>query len=185
MGVDIRRDEQLDAAFELRIANLAVEPIPYESGMFGSVSAFDFIEHVPRVLRSVSDHRATVFPFIELMNEIWRVLAPGGRLYALTPCYPAGEIFQDPTHVNFITDQTHNYFAGDYPWGRMYGYKGLFRLIRAERVCWRDGFEPMVPLTTKQRWRHFRYSLQGRLTHIVWEFECRKPSTGSLHGSEA
>ncbi|HEV2606903.1 MAG TPA: hypothetical protein VGT79_02865 [Xanthomonadaceae bacterium] len=128
-GVDIRAlPEKPD--FDYRVANLVIDPIPFEDDSLGSVSAFDFIEHVPRILLT-ADGRDTVFPFIRLMNEIWRVLAPGGRFYALTPAYPNAEAFTDPTHVNIITDQTHNYFCGDQPLGRMYGFAGQFRVVNA------------------------------------------------------
>ena len=67
--------------FEFRAANLAFEPIPFAADAFASVSAFDFIEHVPRVLNGPSAN-TTVFPFVRLMDEVWRVLAPGGLFYA-------------------------------------------------------------------------------------------------------
>lgn len=119
-------------AHEHRVANLVLEPIPYADNCFGSVSAFDFIEHVPRIF---PDGRGgTLFPFVRLMDEIWRVLAPGGRLYALTPAYPHPEAFVDPTHVNIITDQTHGYFCGHAPQGRMYGFQGRFTVLRVVRT---------------------------------------------------
>jgi SAM-dependent methyltransferase len=127
-GVDIQAGDSTQA-FDFRAANLAVEPIPYPSDTFGSVSAFDFIEHVPRVLPT-SDGRDTFFPFIRLMDEIWRVLAHGGRLYALTPTFPRLQAFVDPTHVNFITEGTHEYFCGENPLARMYGFSGRFNVIR-------------------------------------------------------
>ena len=110
-GIDIRAlSAQLtDAGFEFKGANLAVEPIPFEDNRFGSVSAFDFIEHVPRLIVA-SNGTDTMFPFIGLMNEIWRVLAPGGRFYALTPAYPHREAFTYPTHVNIMTENTLDFF---------------------------------------------------------------------------
>lgn len=131
-GVDIRSLAPAEG-FEFRGANLAVEPIPFEDDSFGSVSAFDFIEHVPRIL-ATADGRDTFFPFIRLMNEAWRVLAPGGLFYAVTPAFPNPEIFVDPTHVNFITDRTHEYFCGDNPLGRMYGFSGHFEIRRVDWV---------------------------------------------------
>lgn len=87
-------------------SNLTVETTPFESDRFDSVSAFDFLEHVPRVLPT-ADGRGTRFPFVELMNEISRVQHPDGLLYALKACYPSREAFQDPTHVNIVTDRPH------------------------------------------------------------------------------
>ena len=69
------------------------------------------------------------------MDEIWRVLAPGGLLYAVTPAYPHAEAFQDPTHVNIITDHTHDYFCGAKPLARMYGFGGRFEMRRLEWVA--------------------------------------------------
>jgi len=135
-GVDIR-ELPVSTSFESRVANLALEPIPYVNGMFGSVSAFDFIEHIPRVL-AVDGGRRTSFPFILLMNEIWRVLAPGGRLYAVTPAFPKPEAFVDPTHVNIITSRTHEYFCGARPLARIYGFEGHFKLLRTGWVNLHD-----------------------------------------------
>jgi SAM-dependent methyltransferase len=135
-GVDLRGLPSSEA-FESRVANLSLEPIPYDEGSFGSVSAFDFIEHIPRVL-AVDGGRQTRFPFIELMNEVWRVLAPGGRFYAVTPAFPKPEAFVDPTHVNIITKRTHEYFCGERPLARIYGFEGHFKLLRTGWVSLHD-----------------------------------------------
>ncbi len=132
-GVDIQPLSLPD--IDYRSANLSIEPIPFPDNHFQSVSAFDFIEHVPRILPTL-DGSATRFPFIELMDEVWRVLAPGGLFYAITPAFPDPDAFVDPTHVNIITDQTHTYFCGDEPKGAMYGFNGHFD---ARRVLWVHG----------------------------------------------
>lgn len=194
-GVDIRAlSSTLD--FEFRAANLCLEPIPYADNSFGSVSAFDFIEHVPRILVT-PDGRETFFPFIRLMSEIWRVLAAGGRLYALTPTLPNLEAFVDPTHVNFITDRTHEYFCGANPLGRMYGFEGSFRVHRAEWVRQQEAFSatppppiqpaPTVPVAPAKRFartvRDTVRKLRGkrppapepeRLIYFLWELEAVK-----------
>ena len=83
-----------------------MQPIPYPDCSFDSISAFDFIEHVPRIL--AINQESTKFPFVELMSEIWRVLKPNGMFYALTPAFPHGAAFHDPTHVNFIAIPPNN-----------------------------------------------------------------------------
>ena len=198
-GVDIRPLPPTPD-FESRVANLALDPIPYPDGMFGSVSAFDFIEHIPRVL-AVPDERRTILPFIALMNEIWRVMAPGGRLYAVTPAYPQPEAFQDPTHVNIITDRTHEYFCGEVPFGRIYGFEGRFRLVRAhwvrhhnldftgpEKAAEREALarqqrkrrEPLrwIAYQLRDAVRLLRGKDHGRnehrKAHLLWEFEAVK-----------
>ncbi|HEY4581353.1 MAG TPA: hypothetical protein VIG88_00565 [Lysobacter sp.] len=187
-GIDVR-PPPTTVEFEHRVANVVVEPIPYPDAHFGSLSAYDFIEHVPRLLPT-PDGRDTVFPFIRLMNEVWRVLAPAGRFYALTPAYPNAEAFTDPTHVNIITERTHEYFCGDNPLGRMYGFVGSFRALRVEWVHIHDAYSALPGSTenrpprsmTKKIARAFRRlsrRLRGkpedhRRIYLLWEFEAVK-----------
>lgn len=185
-GVDVRPAPE-GVAHQHRVANLTLEPIPYEDGSFGSVSAYDFIEHIPRILPT-ADGRGTVFPFIRLMDEIWRVLAPGGRLYALTPAYPHAEAFMDPTHVNFISEGTHDYFCGESPLGRMYGFQGRFRALRCEWVDISFHLSASAPdsrlrVLLKRIARGLRSASRrlrgkrerGRRVYLLWELEAVKP----------
>ncbi|HHT9146735.1 MAG: class I SAM-dependent methyltransferase [Syntrophales bacterium] len=154
-----------------RQANLALEPIPFDDNYFDYVSAFDFIEHIPRILPK--DNR-TRLPFIELMNEIWRVLKPNGVFYAVTPAYPSSSAFQDPTHVNIITEKTHEYFCGEEAAGKMYGFNGQFEILRAEFVIAKKAF------TAEKSTAKFLYNLKyrlinpRRLTHFLWELQAQK-----------
>ena len=132
-GVDIKANIEIGIAS----ADLCLDSIPFEDNLFVFVTAHDFIEHIPRVI--IVD-RQSRFSFVELMNEIFRVLKPGGLFYSQTPAYPAGEAFQDPTHVNIITEKTcplyfcvENYNEG--PLARCYGFKGNFNFI-AQDWCY-------------------------------------------------
>ena len=124
-GIDVRED----IAAHILKADLVVEPIPFPDETFDYVTAHDFIEHVPRVL--YVPHRRN--PFVELMNEIWRVLKPNGQFYSATPAYPHNAAFQDPTHVNIITEETFlYYFDNRRRWASAYGFKGSFMVERQE-----------------------------------------------------
>jgi SAM-dependent methyltransferase len=156
----------------IRGADLFREPIPFEDSFFDSVSAYDFLEHIPR---TAINGNQTRFPFISVMNEIWRVLKNGGRFYASTPAYPHPAAFQDPTHVNIITRQTHSYFTGARPMGRMYGFKGDFECIRSIPV--RGGEFEYQPTSTPgwfERLRLRRRDLRNGNSHLVWEFKAIK-----------
>lgn len=124
-GIDLR--ESSDP--RIRKADLAIEPIPHDDDMFNYVTAFDFIEHIPRVLY-LPERRN---PFIELMNEVYRVLKPNGTFLSLTPAYPHSAAFVDPTHVNIITEGTFPFYFGDSdassPWAIIYGFKGAFHMV--------------------------------------------------------
>jgi SAM-dependent methyltransferase len=158
-------------------ANLSLEPIPFPDSTFDSVSAFDFLEHVPRVLATL-DGRGTRFPFVELMNEIHRVLKPGGRFYAVTPAYPSPEAFQDPTHVNIITEGTWRYFCGVQPQARMYGFVGDFELSLNQRALFPEAFKPETPIGWWRKHRRNRLLKTHRLSHLQWEFICLKRQLG-------
>ena len=120
-GVDVRDD----LAANIRAADLVIEPIPYDDESFEYVTAFDFLEHIPRLVYLPQRRNA----FIELMNEVYRVLKPGGMFLSFTPGYPNAVAFRDPTHVNFITDETFPlYFDDVNRWASIYGFKGAFSL---------------------------------------------------------
>ena len=162
------------SAVRFAAANLSVSPIPHPDACFDSVSAYDFLEHVPRVLAS-ADGRTTVLPFVRLMNEIWRVLVPGGRFYALTPAVPSLEAFTDPTHVNYVTKRTHDYFCGAAPFGRAYGFVGRFDTRRAEPALLPEDFVPDTRLSWSRAVKKAIRRARGRLSHIVWDFVAVKP----------
>lgn len=171
-GTDIRPLNSC-AMTEFKAANLFVDSIPWPDGYFQSVSAFDFIEHVPRVLPT-RDGQGIRFPFVELMDEIWRVLAPEGRLFALTPCFPAAAAFQDPTHVNIITETTHAYFCGSEPLARMYGFGGRFEAVRAEWAI-PELAQTAERLPWRLEWRRRRRARGRRLSYFLWELAAIKP----------
>jgi SAM-dependent methyltransferase len=173
-GIDIALPAGLDPRL-FRSANLSVEPIPHPDSSFDSVSAFDFLEHVPRVLAS-ADARGTRFPFVELMSEIHRVLKPRGRFYAVTPAYPRPEAFHDPTHVNVITEGTGAYFCGPEPGARMYGYTGAFEMLVNEWVLHPEALTPGAALSPRRCFKRWRRARSGGLSHIAWEFACVKPA---------
>ncbi len=173
-GIDIELPAGIDARW-FRRANLAVEPIPHPDSSFDSVSAFDFLEHVPRVL-ATPDGRGTRLPFIELMNEVHRVLKPGGRFYAVTPAYPARQAFEDPTHVNIIARGTWEYFCGTSPGAGIYGFRGAFEKLRNEWAMHPEALSPLNRPSLARRWKRWRREKTGRLSHLVWEFACVKPA---------
>jgi len=127
---------------------IGFEPIPLDDSCVDFITAYDFIQHIPRFAMRERPFN----PFIDAMSEVWRVLKPNGVFFSKTPAYPSAAAFQDPTHVNVITDQTVSYFAKrpcadgslidawGLPLGKKYGFKGEFLLIKqwweATHLCW-------------------------------------------------
>lgn len=164
-GVDLDCSQNDNSQF--KSANLFFEKIPFDSNYFESVSAYDFIEHIPRVITNPTTYNVK-FAFIDVMFEIWRVLKPGGIFFASTPFYPNPEIFVDPTHVNFITEKTHNYFCGNPPLANIYGFRGEFKLRNIAK--WKPrGEYPFENKKILQRIKIFQDILKRRRTHIAWE----------------
>ena len=84
-GIDIRENK----AKGIKYADLNVEKIPFDDCSFDYITAYDFLEHVPRLIYA-PDRR---FPFIELMNEIYRTLKPGGIFFFVYPNVPICSCF--------------------------------------------------------------------------------------------
>lgn len=147
-------------------ANLVLDPIPFEDNFFDSISAFDFLEHLPRV---AVVGQTTTLPFVNLMSEVHRVLKPRGEFYALTPYFPMDSAFCDPTHVNFISLTTVKYFSAPHNWAQMYGFKGSFELIRSQRVNFDAELRRDDPLTAKRFVRGIINEIHPRAKqHVVW-----------------
>lgn len=109
--------------------DLNINAIPFSDETFNYITAFDFIGHVPRVIYAL-DCR---FPFIQLMNEVWRTLNVGG-IFFHTPAYPFRTAFSDPTHVNYITEETFQYFNNQSRLAAMYGFNGAFTVLEQYRT---------------------------------------------------
>jgi hypothetical protein len=127
-GIDIRESIEQN----IFKADLVIEPIPFPDEHFDFVSAFDFLEHIPRVLYRPDRTN----PFVNVMNEIYRVLKAsdnGGYFYSVTPAFPESAAWRDPTHINIITEETFPlYFDNTNRWAGMYGFKGAFEITQQE-----------------------------------------------------
>jgi len=113
----------------IKIADLVVEAIPFPDNSFDYISGFDFLEHIPRLLYLEGIRKQ---PFIDLMSEVWRVLKPGGQAFFATPAFPHPQTFQDPQHVNFISELSILYFTepGFLELCHSYGFIGKFDVIQ-------------------------------------------------------
>ena len=135
---------------------LGIDPLPFADNTIDYFSAFDVVEHVPRVLWRDGN---LVNPFIFLMSEVYRCLKPTGTFYAETPAFPHSTAFQDPTHVNIITEDTVFYFCRKLvadgsadaelllEHGRNYGFDGVFNLVeqrwRGAHLLWTLAKSPL------------------------------------------
>jgi SAM-dependent methyltransferase len=148
------------------IADLDHFPYPLQDNSFREVRAVHVIEHVGDVIR--------------MMEEVHRLLAPGGRAFIATPHYTDFSSFCDPTHRWHLNSYSLRYFGED---NAGYGYYSQARFreifVRVKLLAlWRYlGFEFLV-----NRFPHFRrfweyylcYLIRGKV--IEWQLEAVKPS---------
>ncbi len=81
------------------IHRVGESPLPFEDNSVGILRAFDFFEHLPRD------------KFVWCMNDFYRVLAPGGWILSGTPSSDGRGAYQDPTHINFINQNSFWYYT--------------------------------------------------------------------------
>jgi SAM-dependent methyltransferase len=171
-GLDIKVREHSDyQGVSMHEGDAILNGLPFSDNSFDSISAYDFLEHVPRV---VYKDQQVQFPFVKLMTEVFRVLRPNGKFLAITPYFPAMSCFTDPTHVNFITIDTHKYFCHPHNWASMYGFEGGFSINEVKKINFIAEVSP-----PKRLWKRMIYSTYIGLRpktkqHLKWELT--KPS---------
>ncbi|MFF1481050.1 glycosyltransferase [Streptomyces sp. NPDC058301] len=72
-------------------------PMDLPDDSVGLLRAVDFLEHVPAK--------------IPLINELYRLLAPGGMLLSQTPSSDGRGAYQDPTHVAYYNENSFWYYT--------------------------------------------------------------------------
>jgi SAM-dependent methyltransferase len=82
------------------VHDLNAYPYPLEDNTFDVVYAIHVIEHLDSVLA--------------VMEEIYRITRPNGRVIVITPHYSDAMSWQDPTHKWHLSSYSLNYFAPDY-----------------------------------------------------------------------
>ena len=74
-------------------------PLDLPDNSVGVIRAVDFLEHVPEK--------------VPLINELYRLLAPGGMLLSLTPSSDGRGAYQDPTHISYYNENSFWYYTDD------------------------------------------------------------------------
>ena len=70
--------------------------LPFRDGSIAAAYSIHSIEHMRDL--------------VTFMEELYRVCAPGARVYIKTPYYASRKAFVDPTHVRFMTEESFEYF---------------------------------------------------------------------------
>jgi SAM-dependent methyltransferase len=98
IGIDILPLKGVDIVHDLEETPW---PLPDECVLTATAS---------HVLEHINPHKGV---FINVMNEIWRVLKRDGQFAFVVPHASSHGYAQDPTHVNMINETTMHYFDPD------------------------------------------------------------------------
>ena len=95
-GIDIAGDADI-------VHDLFKVPWPIKSGVVEAVFCSHFLEHIPHDIGIGKDG------FFAFMDEVYRILKPGGIARFMHPYVWNDRAFWDPTHVRFIHEANYNY----------------------------------------------------------------------------
>jgi len=96
-----------------------LDGLPYGDNSVDMIRADDFLEHIPNGKT------------IQVIEEIWRVLKPGGIFESSTPSTDGRGAFQDPTHVSFWNRNSWLYYS-DPAYRNLYSIKADFEIESIE-----------------------------------------------------
>lgn len=89
-NTDMRLDMGADALWDLEGKS------PFQDGQFQTIVASHILEHVYRLM--------------PLMDEIYRILKPGGHLIVFVPYWSSMAAIANPEHVRFFCEQSWAFF---------------------------------------------------------------------------
>jgi SAM-dependent methyltransferase len=125
VNVDLTENTKPDVVHDLN-----VRPWPFETSSFDEIHAFDVIEHLDNVLKTV--------------EEIHRVGRPGATVYITVPHFSSDGAFTDPTHRQYFGAMTFDYMTDGHP--NAFYTHARFRILTRKLV-----FRPTVSSKVLQR----------------------------------
>ena len=90
-----------------------IQGLPFPDNHVDAILATDFLEHIP------------IGKTVQVVEEIYRVLKPGGKFESWTPSTDGRGAFQDPTHCSFWNRNSWLYYMED-EYRDLYGIKAAF-----------------------------------------------------------
>lgn len=111
---------RLDCSREAKpdvVADVDRGGLPFRSGCFASVGAFDVLEHVDDL--------------VHVVEEVHRVLRPGGVLFITTPHFSSANAYTDPTHRRALGVRSFDFFV---PGHELQYYSSARFRVRARRL---------------------------------------------------
>jgi SAM-dependent methyltransferase len=111
VGLDIVPLEGVDVVHDLNTF-----PYPFDDDSFDRIRLSHVIEHIQSITKT--------------MEELHRILRPGGELEITTPHHTDASSWQDPTHVWHLNSRSFDFFQEDHRTG--YYSKARFKIESSE-----------------------------------------------------
>lgn len=92
INIDLNEEVKCDLVMDLE-----KDKFPFEDGRIFGIVAKHVVEHV--------------WNRDKFMNEMWRVLEPGGKIYIETPKAGTNAYWKDPTHISGWVPDTFRYYC--------------------------------------------------------------------------
>ena len=145
------------------IHDLNVFPYPFDDNEFDVVIAEHVLEHLDNL--------------IAVVEELHRVLKPGGTLYVEVPHFSCSDFFTDPTHKHAFSTRSFDYFVPDtvlhqYHYSKVAFKKKSVRIYFYENHRWQRIFGRWINRNTLVYERKLAFILPSQL--INFELEVMK-----------
>lgn len=144
--------------FVVDLDDCAATPLPLPDDHFLELELIHVLEHLHNPL--------------PLMQELWRVAAPGARLLVRVPHAGHDDAWVDPTHVRGVTPGTFAYFGQPKYVDMDYGYTGDWRVERCVVAVLRDVFDKIG----RERMREAVVMYRNVAKEIAVELIAEKPA---------
>lgn len=151
-----------DTTLPTYVHNLNIFPYPIESNSYDKIVAISVIEHLQDKL--------------SVVNELHRIMKPGGKLYILVPHFSSYATFVDPTHIHGFSALSFDYMIPETQLNNEFGFytqtnfKLHTRIISLETPLRQVPFLSKIISLKPTIWeKYFCYIFRGQ--GIFWELE--------------
>jgi SAM-dependent methyltransferase len=130
-------------------------PWPFEDNAFDEIALINVLEHLPDTVRA--------------MNELYRIVAPGGKVTIRVPYWNSPDAISDPTHKASFNEHTFDFFDPTTRSGRerFYYSSARFKIDRIFFYVRIVAGLPYLPVTWPV-FTHLLVFLARRLCGIIW-----------------
>lgn len=127
LNLDVAPLPGVDIVFDL--SQCQTKQIPLADNSVGEFLASHLLEHIREPLH--------------LMQELYRVAAPGAKALFLTPYGSSDDAWEDPTHVRPYFLNSFQYFSQPANWRADYGYRGDWDVEAVTLVMRKEPYSSM------------------------------------------